>query len=301
MSEELGYTVTLEDYEGKNVYPTAFIENILSKDGTLDTVPTGIVWNSKFIVNMVNKTCFIAVNYVNPKIILVTPTIDYDPEYKYYVNGNMVNIKTSSTSEDEGIGWKAGIPIQCIYIDNNLYIGSSKNDNGDYLNNIPVYINNISNGELLQYYDGKIIPYNPPVKFLYQAGQNRHWHFEQYGSDIAVSPSGCENENLRVCIYGNGDELVKGTAICESDMFNFSGYSEIIIKYSHGYMELRPEFQIIDEDDNSYILDIPYIEGINTISFSLEDMNLKNAKILISASATGNEISEITIYEIKIV
>lgn len=301
MSESLGYASTLEDSDGNIIFPTAYIGNIISKDGSYDTVSKGIVWNADFIVNDNAKICFISIKYENPEKIIFIPTIDYNPNYSYYVNQNQVSIKTSSTSEDEGVSWKAGVPIFAIFKNGILYINSSKNDDGIFLNNIPVNINTIQNGQLLQYLNGKIIPYMPPVKYLYQPGQIKGWNFEQYGSDIAISTSGCEDESLRVCIYGNEDDLKKGTAVCESDMINFEGYTKLILKYTNGYMNLAPIVQIINEENISNILNVPYTENVDTISFLISDMDLHNAKIQIAVSAMGTNISEINIFEIKLV
>lgn len=301
MSEFMGYNCTLEDSDKNPVFPTAYIENILSKDGSCDTVAKCIVWNGDFIVNDNAKLCFISVKYSNPEKIVFTPTIDYNPDYDYYLNGDRVCIKTSSTSENEGVSWKAGVPIFAMFKDGSLYIHSSKNDNGMFLNNISVDIENIKNGQLLQYNNGKIIPYHQPIKYIYQPGQIIGWSFEQYGSELAVSTSGCEDSLLRVCIYGNGDNLKKGTSVCESDVINFEGYSKLIIKYVNGYMNFVPVIQIIGDDGTANILNIPYSEEINTISFLLNDMGITSAKIQISVNAIGENISEISIFEIKLV
>ena len=267
MSSSIGYNCTLEDDKGNSIFPTAYIENVLSKDGSYDTLPKSIVWDSDFIVDENAKMCFIFVHFSRPIKIIFTPTIDYDSSYTYYLNAEKVNIKTSSTSENEGVSWKAGIPIFAIYKDGSLYIHSSKNDNGMFLNNIPVRMDSIKNDQLLQYKDGKIIPYHNPVKYLYQPGQILEWHFEQYGSDIAISTSGCEDELLRVCIYGNDDNLKKGTAVCESDMINFEGYTKLIMKYVNGFMNFTPVVQIINENNISNVLNVPYSEENSTRSF----------------------------------
>lgn len=301
MSDSLGYNCTLEDDKGNSIFPTTYIENVLSKDGSYDTLPKSIVWNADFIVNENAKICFIFVKFSGPEKIVFTPSIDYNTDYDYYFNGYKVNIKTSSTSENEGVSWKAGIPIFAIYKDGSLYIHSSKNDNGMYLNNIPVSVGSIKNDQLLQYKDGKIIPYHNPIKYLYQPGQILGWHFEQYGSDIAISTSGCEDTLLRVCIYGNDDNLKKGTAVCESDMINFEGYTKLIMKYVNGFMNFAPVVQIINENNTSNVLNVPYSEENSTISFLLDDMDIKNAKIQISVNAIGQNISEISIFEIKLV
>lgn len=298
MSEVLGYNSTLEDSEGNKVYPTGMIDNIMNIDGSKDSVSKGIIWPSEFIVIEESKICIIHVKSYNPVNITIIPTIPYDHDYAYYVNSNRVRLRTNTDDPYVGLEWEVGVPIQGTLKDGILYIPTSKNDKGLFINNNPVEIDDISDGDLLQYKDGKIIKYTPPVLPLYTPGQIKGWTFSSHGSEIATYPSACEGSNLRVCVYGNGD-IIRGTAIAESEVYDFSNYTNIVIKYTNGTEEFSPVVQIISED-NSHVVYLPFTDEIDTISHDISSLGFKKAKVQISVTASESHIHEIVIFDIKL-
>lgn len=298
MEELLGYKSTMEDSDGNKIFPTGMIDNIMNIDGTKDKVSKGIIWPSDFVVIEESKICIIHVKSFDPVNIMITPTMKYDPEYSYYVNSNRIRLKTNAEDPFVGLEWEVGTPILGMLKDGILYIPSSKNNKGLYINNNPVDIDDITNGDMLQYVDGKIVKYTPPVLSLYTPGQIKGWTFSSHGSEIATYPSACEGSNLRVCVYGNGD-IIRGTAVAESDVYDFSNYTNIVIKYTNGSEEFTPVIQIISED-NSHVLDIPFTEDIDTISHDISSLGFKKAKVQISVTANESHIHEIVIFDIKL-
>lgn len=299
MEELLGYNSTLEDSNGDKIYPTGMIDNIMNIDGSTDKVSKGIIWPSDFVIIEESKICVIHVKSFNPVNILVIPTMEYNPEYTYYVNSERVRLKTNTKDPFIGLDWEVGSPILCTLKDSILYIPTTKNNSGSFINDNPVEINDISNGDLLQYQDGKIVKYTPPVLSMYTPGQIKKWTFSSHGSEIATYPSACEPANLRVCVYGNGD-IIRGTSVSESDEYDFSNYTNIVIKYTNGDEEFTPVIQIVSED-NSYVLDIPYTKDIITISHDISELGFKKAKLQISVTASESHIHEIVIFDIKLV
>lgn len=299
----LGYNTTMEDSEGNEIYPTTSIDNIIDSSGSLNSVNNGIIWDSEFVSIDDSKIYIIHVKCKDPKHIMVTPTAEYNPDYKYYVNSNIVSIKTNAKDSDIGISWQVGVPILCTYINGILYVPSSKNQEGVFLNNNPVEIKDISTGDLLQYVDGKIIPYQPPVLRLYTGGQIKGWEFCHHGSENAQYPSKCEAASLRVCVFGNGD-VIRGTSVCTSDVYDFSNYTHIVIKYVNGEKSFTPLIQIItaDEDaERAVIVDVPYTNTTTSISMDISSYKIHKAKVQISVTANENNIHEIAIYDIKLV
>lgn len=294
----LGFNCILEDNQGNVIFPKTNINNIIDKTGNKNIVAEGIVWPSEFIINNTSKICIIKVPTINPVNILFVPTESYDPDYTYYVNSDPITIKTNAKDSSVGIDWEVGSPIYCTLIKNTLYIPSSKNNTGLYLNNNPVEINTISNGDLLQYKDGFIIPYTPNVQSLYVPGQIKGWSFTTAGSEKALFPSGCEASNLRICVYGNGD-IIRGTSVCTSDEYNFSNYTNIVIKYANGETKFSHVIQII-EGDKAVVLDIPYSDTITSVTQDISEYKFKKAKIQISVTASEQNIHEISIFDIKL-
>lgn len=298
MSEKsLGHNCTLEDDNGNIIYPMTNIDNIIDKTGNRSIVNDSIIWPSEFIIND-DHNRIIKVPTTNPTHILFVPKDSYNSDYTYYVNNNQVTIKTNTKDPNVGIDWEIGSPIQGVLIDKILYVPSTKNNTGLYLNNNPVKIENIMNGELLQFKNESFMPYSPNVLSLYTPGQIKGWSFDSYGSDKALFPSGCEASNIRVCVYGNGD-LIRGTSVCTSEEYNFSNYTNIVIKYANGDTEFTPVVQII-EDDKSVVLDVPYSNSITSISQDISEYGFKNAKVQISVTASEQDIHEITIFDIKL-
>jgi hypothetical protein len=303
MADAIGYSGDITDSNGNVLYPTTFIENIITKNGNKDIVSKGIIWPAEFIVHEENQFCIMVVKTLTPYHFVFVPTMEYDPNYNYYVNNNKVVIKTPINDDNPDINWKIGVPVLAILKDNILYMMSTtQNAHGEYISNSPVNVSDIKDNDLLMYKDGEYVKYTPEVKHIYYPGQLKNWTFLKEGASIASSASGLEMDVLRVAIYGNDCDTEKATAVGISGVYNFDSYTHLIIKYMNGSQDHSIDFQIHRADDSeAFEIDLPYTASINKISIDIDQYNLENAYITIAASVYESEISECIIMEMKLV
>ena len=300
---KLGYSGDIKDSNNTSMYPTAFIENIMAKDGSKDKVSKGIIWPSEFIARSEDNVCIIIVKTLSPVYFTFTPTMEYDANYSYYINDVKVTVKTPTDDVNADINWKIGVPVlACLSGSVLRMMSTTQNAHGEYIGNNPVDISDIKNGDLLIYDNGKFIEYTPPVKHIYYPGQLKNWSFIKEGSDLASSPSGLEADILRVSIYGNGCGIDKSTTVATSSIYNFKNYTHLNLKYMNGSQNHPIDFQIHRADGSeSFEIDLSYSESLSRIMIDISQYNLEDAYITIATSVYESEISECIVMEMKLV
>lgn len=297
-----GKLFDMENNNGEYQFPTAYIGNIVDKEGNRFVVANGISFSATIIKT--DNVVAITADSLASKIKIV-PDFDYSKDYTYTYNGNITTL-IGIGGRDIEYGWKAGTVAEfCVYVDGLELLNDRLPDiHNEILDTITADLSTMQIGDkLILNNDNKLVPYKDKVLHIYEAGQRKGIVKEiNNTNNIALITVSLSTNNLYLSDNANNDTSVSTVAYKFKDI-NLSGYTDLIIKYKNGSQNTSNN-GIISIYDKLGSLIISYNLVYSSIDI-ISDFQLSNCDdlvdITISISASGTENAQLSIFDFKAV